>query len=221
MPGRRCDPDGRRGRGAWTARPVAGGVRARARCTLRPGGQIGPSLGRGARRRWPLAPGALRPPEDFPVPCAEGQPGTRAQSPPRSGAGPPGIRPLSGPGKGVFCAASEDERCPFSALAVRGRQDGGSWARGRGRSSLGEPRGDSPAPRPGGGARRRPAGGARRLRGGAGAAGPGLALGGPSGGKRGPHPPVPSRRSSLYGSESRPETTTVIHCAKHCAGFGN
>ncbi|VTJ62913.1 Hypothetical predicted protein [Marmota monax] len=37
---------------------------------------------------------------DFPVPWAERQPGTRAQSPPRSGADPHGIRPIAGPGRG-------------------------------------------------------------------------------------------------------------------------
>lgn len=46
-PGRRCDPGGRRGRGAWTARPVTGGARARARCSLRPRGEAGPPLGAG------------------------------------------------------------------------------------------------------------------------------------------------------------------------------
>lgn len=39
-------------------------------------------------------------PEDFPVSWAEGQPGTRTQSPPRSGAGPPGIRPAARPRRG-------------------------------------------------------------------------------------------------------------------------
>lgn len=101
--GRRCYPGGRRDRRAWTAGPVPGGARARAG---------GAAPGSGARLVPSWAPGAAAPgpssrcasspphpthPEDFPVPCAEGQPGTRTQSPPRSGAGPPGIRPAARP----------------------------------------------------------------------------------------------------------------------------
>lgn len=140
MPGRRCDPDGRRGRGAWTARPVTGGARARARCSLRPGGQIGPSLGRGARRCWPLAPGALRPPEDFPVPCAEGRPGTRAQSPPRSGAGPPGIRPAVRPRQGCVLRGLRRRALPILRSSGKGAPGRGILGSGKGAQ---QPRGAS------------------------------------------------------------------------------
>lgn len=50
----------------------------------------------------------------------EGQPGTRAQSPPRSGAGPLGIRPAARPRQGVISVTAQKERCPVSAPGVRG-----------------------------------------------------------------------------------------------------
>lgn len=61
-------------------------------------------------------PGAPLPGRDFPVLWAEGQPGTRAQSPPRSGADPPGIRPAAGPGQGC-----DRRRRAQPGLCTRGR----------------------------------------------------------------------------------------------------
>lgn len=50
----------------------------------------------------------------------EGQPGTRAQSPPRSGAGPLGIRPAARPRQGVISVTAQKEHRPVSVPGVRG-----------------------------------------------------------------------------------------------------
>lgn len=101
----------------------------------RRGRQPGIPAGTG-QERLPPSPNSecASPAEDFPVSWAEGQARNLGSVPPRSGAGPSGIRPAARPCLGVISVAAESGRRPSRPLEC-------GWAGGpglRGYSSSGE-----------------------------------------------------------------------------------
>lgn len=170
--------DQERGWRYWRHYPIRAGGEAGG--SGRPGARArvegGPAEGRGPPLRERLAllsrpgdPGALRLERDFPVSWAEEKPGTRAQSPPQSGADPSRIRPAVWPSAGCDLRSRRGGAQPGLGMRGKGAPGRGSWARGKGnmaREGLAGIPGSALRPRVG--ARRRLAGKPGRPQGGRG-----------------------------------------------------
>lgn len=114
---------------------------AAARGSPPPRGEASPSLG--ALRGGP-GPGSrcARSAEGFPVPWAEGRPGTRTQSPPRSGAGPPAIRPAARPPGGCDLRGRRGRAPSRLGTSGKGARGRGVLGCGNGARQPRAPRGD-------------------------------------------------------------------------------